>query len=169
MTSTIKNKEDLNYFLPQLISNYKAMFSESPFNNPNITDEYAKDFFINTFENDLIFISTSTSRTRISGFRTLIPSEYFKDFKKLNLEKNSIYLSCLWISKELRGRGLGNQLMNYSIRTINKEFGSRTLYVRTRNDTPNIIYLLEKKGFQSIEKYPVTINNQDLELILHKL
>ena len=80
MNSIIKDRNDLNYFLPQLISKYKEMFSESPFNNSNITDEYANNFFEETFENGLILISTSSSREIISGFSTVIKAENFKDF-----------------------------------------------------------------------------------------
>jgi len=169
MIFTIDTLPSLNKYLPQLITNYISMFSESPFNNPNITNEVAKEFFINTFINGLIFVNTYSSTDIIVGFRTVIKSEKFKDFDKLNLDDNSIYLSCLWISKNLRNTSLGNNLMTYSLSIVRKNFNPKSIYVRTRNDTPGILHLLKSKGFTQINKYPVIINNQELELLLHKL
>ena len=169
MNTIIENEEDLNYFMPQLISSYKEMFSESPFNNPNITDKYAKTFFKDTFKNGLVFISTSFSREKLSGFSTVIKSEFFKDFKKLDLEENSIYLSTIFISKGIRSRDLGKELFAFVLNQSQKDIERNVFYARTRNDTPDILSLLDKKGFKNILKYPVIINEEELELIVHKL
>ena len=167
MITSINTKKDFEFYLPELIMNYRKMFSEAPFNNPNITIKYATMFFKNTFKNGVIFISTPDNNSSIDGFRTIIKSEEFKDFYKLNLEQNSIYLSCLWVSPKSRQKGIGNGLMEYSLNLIQNKLKIKTIYVRTRNDTPKINSLLNKTGFTPLKSYLTQINNQDLKLTLH--
>jgi len=166
MQYLIETEEKFNKLLPQLVTNYRAMFAEKPFNNPNISNQYAIDFFTNTFKHGLIFIDTTSSDKEVYGFRTMIESKYFKDFDKFDMLEKSLYLSAIWIKPNIRGRSLGNDLMDFSIKKAIEIYQPETFYVRTRTDTPHIQNLLKKKSFKILKKYDVEINNEVVGLVV---
>ena len=162
MIKLIESTEELNSFMDELINCRISMFKEEPFNNHNITYDECREWFINTFNNGLIFIALSDFR--IIGFRTIIKSVEFRDFDKFDMDMNSSYLSCLWIHKDYRGKGLGEELMTYSLDKTSEITGSNKFYVRTRSDTPEISNLLIKVGFKVFLSYETLINNEKITL-----
>lgn len=67
------------------------------------------------------------------------------------LPENCVELVKLYLSKELRGKGLGKKLMQLSMEKA-KEFGFNQIYLESMPELNNAVGLYEKMGYQILEK-----------------
>ena len=74
----------------------------------------------------------------VVSFVTLLKSEVFEDYEKLNLEKESAYLSCLAVKENYRGKGIGRESINLILDNC-FDLNFNNLYVRTRKKHQSLI------------------------------
>ena len=166
MIFIIQTQEELDFYMEQLIEAYLMLFSEEPFSRKDTTREHAITFFNDTFKEGFIYLLTKKDKSSIFGYRTVIHTKYVSDFKDLELVENSFYLSGIWIDKSIRGKGLGSELMHFSLKNLKEMHKPDKIYVRTPINTPEIHHVLHKSGFDIIEEVKAKLNGIEMDLYL---
>jgi len=166
MIHLIKTQEEFDFYIEELIKAYIMMFSEKPFNRNDTTRDHAMVFFKKTFEHGYIFILTKKHKESVFGFRTVIKTEFVSDFDCIDIVKNSLYLSGIWVDKSIRGNGVGSDLMLHTLNTIKELHKPEIIYVRTPTHIPDIHHVLHKTGFDTIAEHRAKLNGVDTDLII---
>jgi len=136
------------------------------------TYESEKDSSISVFEERLSYWS------HFPGFG------YFGIFKDESLvayilispnfwpnKKHIINLSDFCVAKAERGKGLGQELMNFTVETVKKVPGVESIQLYVNSENPTAINFYEKYGFKKVAVIPNAVKDKDGnyqdELIYH--
>lgn len=164
MILTINTQEEFDFYIEHLIEAYIMLFSEEPFNRKDVKREYAFEFFKENFEHGLIFILTKKDKESVFGFRTIIDPKRIESFNCIDIDPNSMYLSGIWVDKQLRGTGIGDDLHNHSIDKLKESHNPAVIYVRTPINNPVIEHVLHKYGYDIVSEHRSKLNGIDMDL-----
>jgi|GEM_PF-5587585 len=112
--------------------------------------DFHKCFSFWDFENDKAKqkkLADEINSDRRKMFAYLLDDEYVGGFSiSLKNDANGWFLSYLTIKEELRNKGIGSYIIDYSIDYV-KKMGERYIYLRVHRDNISAKRLYERKGF----------------------
>lgn len=121
------------------IDELKKLFKHNDF------EKYKLDL-INDIKNGIRDIYVMHDNEKIIGELTV----YYKDKSELEVIENTrAYLSAFRILKEYRGKGLGQNLLNFVIKDL-QENGYTEFTIGVEDDNENALHIYKKFGFNKV-------------------